>query len=310
MRKRITVVAPCYNEQRNIVELYHQLLAVAAQFSHYDWDYIFIDNASTDETQARLREISSENTSVRCIFNTRNFGHIRSPYHALLQSSADATILMASDLQDPPSLLPEFIRLWEKGNKVVMGVKNQSGESPLMFMLRGAYYYFINKLSTIELTKNATGFGLYDKCVIEVIKRIPEHYPYFRGIVSEVGYPIAKVYFKQPSRKSGITKNNFYTLYDIALTGVTSHSKVPLRVATIGGFLMSALGLMLAFGYLVAKLVLWYQFPMGMSPVLIGLFFFSSVQLFFIGVIGEYIGAIHTQIQQRPLVVEKERINF
>jgi hypothetical protein len=191
-----------------------------------------------------------------------------------------------------------------------MAVKNESEESALMYALRTAYYSFINRLSNIELTKNATGFGLYDKCVVNVMKSIPEHYPYFRGMISEIGYPITTVYFKQPVRRRGITKNNFYTLYDIALTGVTSHSRVPLRVATIGGFLMSAFGLLLAVGYLVAKLVFWSQFPLGMSPVLIGMFFFSSVQLFFIGVIGEYIGAIHTQIQQRPLVVEKERIDF
>jgi len=310
MKKSITTVAPCYNEQENIVRLYAQLQDVAGKLPQYDWNFLFIDNASEDDTQALLRELAARDPKVRCIFNTRNFGHMRSPYYATLQSTADATILLASDLQDPPSLIPEFLKHWEAGSKVVMGVKNQSEESILMFSLRSAYYTFINRLSNIELTKNATGFGLYDRCVLDVMKRIPEYYPYFRGIVSEIGYSITTVPFKQPARKRGITKNNFYTLYDIALTGVTSHSRLPLRVATIGGFLMSAFGLILAVAYLMAKLIFWYQFPMGMSPVLIGLFFFSSVQLFFIGVIGEYIGAIHTQVQQRPLVVEKERINF
>jgi glycosyltransferase involved in cell wall biosynthesis len=310
MKKRITIVSPCYNEEGNITDLYEQLLSVVEKHAQYDWDYLFIDNASTDDTQKILRDLAKRDPKVRCIFNARNFGHMRSPYYAILQTSSDATILMASDLQDPPALISQFIEKWEAGSKVVMAVKSESEESWAMFAIRSAYYAFINRLSNIELIKNATGFGLYDKCIVEVMKRIPEYYPYFRGIVSEIGYQITTVHFRQPTRRRGITKNNFYTLYDIAMTGVTSHSRVPLRVATIGGFVMSALGLLLAFGYFLAKLIFWYQFPMGMSPVLIGFFFFASVQLFFIGVIGEYIGSIYTQIQQRPLVIEKERINF
>lgn len=310
MKKRISVVTPCYNEQDNVVELYEQLRNVAERNPKYDWDFLYIDNASKDLTQTRLRELAQKDKRVRCIFNVRNFGHIRSPYHAILQTDSDATVLMASDLQDPPSLIDTFLENWEAGFQVVMAVKNESEESPMMYAFRKAYYSFINRLSNIELIKNATGFGLYDKKVVDTLKTIPEHYPYFRGLISEIGFPIQKVHFKQPARRRGITKNNFYTLYDIAMTGITSHSKIPLRVATMSGFLMSAGSFLVAIGYLIAKLLLWDKFPIGMGPILIGLFFFSSVQLFFIGVIGEYIGAIHTQVQQRPLVVEKERINF
>jgi glycosyltransferase involved in cell wall biosynthesis len=310
VNKKITIVSPCYNEEENISDLYQQLLEVARSMPKYDWDFLFIDNASTDSTQDVLRKLAAQDPHVRCIFNTRNFGHMRSPYHAILQTHADATILMASDLQDPPSLLKSFVEKWEGGAKSVMAVKDKSEESILMYSVRSAYYNFINRLSDIELTKNATGFGLYDRCVVDALRQIPDHYPYFRGLISELGFSIAHVYFTQPTRKRGFTKNNFYTLYDIGMTGITSHSRIPLRVATISGFVMSAVSLVLAIGYFIAKLIFWNQFPIGMVPILIGLFFFSSVQLFFIGIIGEYIGSIYTQVLKRPLVIEKERINF
>ena len=254
--------------------------------------------------------IAARDKRVKIIVNSRNFGHIRSPYYGILQGSGDAVIYLASDLQDPPRMIPEFLRKWEEGYKVALGVKTQSKEPMLIFMIRTMYYDLVSRLSEIELVKNATGFGLYDKRIIEILRQIDDPYPYARGLISEIGFDIAKIPFTQPTRKRGITKNNFYTLYDIAMLGITNHSKVPLRLATMLGFLMSAVSLLIAVGYFIAKLVLWQTFTVGVAPIIIGLFLVSSVQLFFIGIIGEYIGSIHTQVLKRPLVVEKERINF
>jgi glycosyltransferase involved in cell wall biosynthesis len=241
--------------------------------------------------------------------NTRNFGHIRSPFHALIQAKGDAVISLVADLQDPPSLIPELVAQWEKGTKMVLAVKAQSSETPLMWIVRKAFYEFISRLSDIELTKNHTGFGLYDQVVIQKLREIGDPYPYFRGLISDLGYDSVKVSYHQPVRKRGITKNNFYTLYDMAMLGITNHSKVPLRLATMTGFAMAFLSFLVALGYLVYKLIYWDRFTVGTAPVAIGLFFFASVQLFFIGIIGEYIGSIQTQVMKRPLVVEKERIN-
>jgi glycosyltransferase involved in cell wall biosynthesis len=228
----------------------------------------------------------------------------------LLQTSGDAVILLASDLQDPPAMIKDFIMKWEKGYKVVLGVKTWSKETAAMFFIRKMYYNLIGRLSEIELTKNNTGFGLYDRNIIEILRGIDDPYPYFRGLVSEIGFESAKIEYTQPARIRGITKNNFYTLFDIAMLGITNHSKVPLRLATILGFFLSLISLFIAFGYFIAKLMFWSQFSLGMAPLVIGLFFFSSVQLFFIGILGEYVGSIQTQVLKRPLVVEKERINF
>lgn len=308
--KLISVVTPCYNEEGNVRGLRDQIKAVFAQLPGYDYEHICIDNNSSDGTVAVLREMTREDKHLKVIVNTRNFGHIRSPHHALLQANGDAVVLMASDLQDPPALILEFVKKWEEGFKVVLGVKTSSDESALMYFVRGAYYDFIGRLSDIRLVKNNTGFGLYDRVVIDVLRTIDDPYPYFRGLICDIGYPQALVEFRQARRRRGVTKNNFYTLYDIAMLGITDHSKVPLRLATMLGFAMAALSFLIALGYLVAKLVLWNQFVLGTAPILIGLFLFSSVQLFFIGIIGEYIGAIHTQVLKRPLVIEKERINF
>ena len=276
----------------------------------YDYEHIFIDNASTDATAKKIKEIAAHDIHVKLIVNARNFGHIRSPYYGMLQAHGDACILIASDLQDPPEIIPEFIAKWEQGFKTVLAVKPESEENSVMFFLRKTYYRFIAKISEVPLVQNATGAGLFDRVVIEILRKIQDSNPYFRGLLCEIGFPIALVPFKQPRRLRGITKNNFYTLYDIAMIGITNHSKVPLRLMTMGGFLLSFLSALVALGFLIAKLISWDSFQLGTAPILIGLFFFGAVQTFFIGVIGEYIGSIYTQVRNMPLVVELERVNF
>ncbi len=309
-RRKISVINPCFNEEENVRLVYEQVRQVFDRLVRYDYEQIFIDNASTDRTVAVLREIAAADKNVKVIVNTRNFGHIRSPYHALLQTTGEACVCMATDLQDPPEMIAEFIAKWEAGYKIVVGVKAKSDESIMMWLVRGMFYRLLGRLSDIRMLKNATGFGIYDRVVIECLRKIDDPYPYVRGLLADVGFEAAQLPYHQPLRKRGITKNNFYTLYDLAMLGITNHSKVPLRLATICGFVMAAMSLLVAIGYLVAKLVWWDRFQLGLAPMLIGVFFFSSVQLFFTGVIGEYVGAIHTQVQKRPLVVEKERINF
>lgn len=310
MKKLISVVMPCYNEAENVEQAYREVRRIFENLPQYDYEHIFIDNASTDQTVAILKKMAAEDRRLKIIVNTRNFGHIRSPYHGILQAGGAAVICLASDLQEPPVLIPEFLEWWEQGFKMVRGVKSQSEESALMFAIRKMYYNFVNRVSDIKLLKNSTGFGLYDRCVIEELRKIDDPYPYFRGLVSDIGFPSHEIEYTQPTRKRGISKNNFYTLYDIAMLGITNHSKVPLRLATMLGFAMAIASFLIAMGYLVAKLIFWDQFSLGTAPLIIGLFFLGSVQLFFIGIIGEYIGAIYTQVQKRPLVVEKERINF
>jgi glycosyltransferase involved in cell wall biosynthesis len=308
--KTITIVTPCYNEEENIAEVYRQVKQVFSEkLPQYRYEHLFIDNASKDKTVNILREIAAQDKKVKVIVNTRNFGHIRSPYYGVLQAKGDAVIPIVADLQDPPNLIPELLAQWEKGTKMVLAVKAQSSETPLMWIVRKSFYEFISRLSDIELTKNHTGFGLYDQVVIQKLREIADPYPYFRGLISDLGYESVKVSYHQPVRKRGITKNNFYTLYDIGMLGITNHSKVPLRLATMTGFAMAFLSFLVALGYLIYKLIFWDRFTVGTAPVAIGLFFFASVQLFFIGIIGEYIGSIHTQVMNRPLVVEKERIN-
>jgi glycosyltransferase involved in cell wall biosynthesis len=310
VQKLISIVTPCYNEEENVRELSERIKAVFSQLADWDYEHILIDNASVDDTQQILRELAAMDPKIKVILNTRNFGHIRSPYHGLLQGRGDAVIIMASDLQDPPEMIPDFIRKWEEGFKVVMGVKTKSEESAAMFAVRKLYYGLSGRLSDIKLVTNFTGFGLFDRVVIDQLKHVDDPYPYFRGLIADLGYEAAELTFTQPRRKRGITKNNFYTLYDMAMLGVTNHSKVPLRLATMVGFLLSAISLLIAVGYTLAKLFYWSQFALGTAPILIGFFFFMSVQLFFIGMIGEYVGAIHTQVLKRPHVIEKERLNF
>ncbi|HPZ06760.1 MAG TPA: glycosyltransferase family 2 protein [Candidatus Eremiobacteraeota bacterium] len=308
--KLISLVTPCYNEEGNVEEIYRQVKEIFDGLRNYEYEHIFIDNASKDKTVSILKEIAKKDKHVKIIVNTRNFGHLRSPYYALLQTKGDAIIYIVADLQDPPSMIPEFIKKWEEGYKLVVAVKKKSKESPLMFAIRKLYYNLISNLSDIELIKNFTGFGLYDKRVIEILKEINDPYPYIRGLICDMGFERFEIEYTQPRRQKGITKNNFYTLYDFAMLGITNHSKVPLRLATMSGFIMSIVSFIIGIVYLVYKLLVWQNFQVGIAPVIIGIFFFSSVQLFFTGILGEYIGSIHTQVLKRPLVVEKERINF
>jgi len=308
--KKIGVVTSCYNEEENVELLYKQIKEVMAAIKGYTYELIYIDNHSTDNTVSILRKIAKSDKNMKVIINTRNFGHIRSPYYGILQSSGDMVIYVASDLQDPPSLIPEFIHKWEEGYKVVMGVKTSSKENHIFSWFRTFYYRMLQRLSEIRLVENATGFGLYDREVIEKLRSLNDPYPYFRGLVADLGYEIATVPFVQPPRKHGITKNNFYTLFDMAMLGFTNHSKVPLRMATMLGFVTAVLSALIGLFYFVYKLINWQNFSLGLAPLSVGLFFFSSVQLIFLGVIGEYIGAIYTQVLKRPLVVEQERINF
>ena len=308
--KQISVVTACFNEEENVKELYEQVKTVFVDLPQYEYEHIFIDNASKDRTVAILKEIAQKDRRVKIIVNTRNFGHIRSPFHALMQAKGDAAIFIVADLQDPPDMIKEFIRKWEEGYKIVIGVKTQSEESQIFFAIRKAYYNLVGRLSEIALIKNFTGFGLYDRQVIEILRSIEDPYPYFRGLICDIGFDRAVIEYVQPTRKRGFTKNNFYTLYDMAMLGITNHSKVPLRLATMTGFIVALMSLLTALVYFIYKLIFWDNFQVGMAPLVIGLFFFTSVQLFFIGVIGEYVGSIHTQVLKRPLVVEKERVNF
>lgn len=309
MSKLISIVTPCYNEEGNIEELHARVAAVMATLP-YDYEHICIDNCSTDGTVARLRKLASEDPRLKVIINARNFGHIKSPYHAILQANGDACVLIASDLQDPPEMIAEFVKKWEEGFKTVLAVKPESEESKLMFLARRAYYRLISRISEVPLIQNATGAGLFDRAVLDILRSIQDPYPYFRGLLCEIGFPIATVPFRQPRRTRGITKNNFYTLYDIGMLGITNHSKMPLRIMAMAGFALAILSLIAAFGFLIAKLFFWNEFQLGMAPILIGIFFFGAVQCFFIGVLGEYVASIHTQVRKMPLVVEAERINF
>ena len=306
----ISIVSGTFNEEDNVEELYERVKRVFLERLPDDsFEMIVIDNASTDGTVAVLKRMAEKDRRLKIIVNNRNFGHIRSPVHAILQARGDAVIAMASDLQDPPEI-PELVAKWREGYSIVAGTKPKSIETPLMFVVRRLYYRVIGAIADVELIPNFTGFGLYDRSVIDVIRKLDDPYPYFRGIISELGFRVAQLPYTQRPRVRGITKNNFYTLYDLAMLGITSHSKIPLRLATMAGFALSLLSLAISVTYLILKLMFWEHFGFGTAPILIGLFFFSSVQLFFIGLLGEYVAAIHTQVLKRPLVVERERVNF
>jgi glycosyltransferase involved in cell wall biosynthesis len=280
------------------------------QLSRHTYEIIFIDNCSADHTVDVLRDICRQDKRVKVIVNNRNFGHIRSGYYAFLQAKGDAVILMASDLEDPPEMLPEFVLKWEAGAKIVLAQKTSSEEFPLFHMVRKAYYGLVSKLSDVPLVKDVTGFGLYDRRVVEDIREIGDPYPYLRGLICDLGYERALIPFRKQMRKRGITSNNFYTLYDVAMLGITNHSKVPLRLAVFAGCGVGAISFLVAVAYLVYKLLYWDRFQAGAAPIVLGIFFLGAVQLFFIGILGEYIGSIHTQLLKRPLVTERERINF
>ncbi len=308
--KKISVVSSCYNEEGNLKEFYARILDAFRQLPDYEYEIVVADNCSTDQSRDVLRGIAATDPQFKVILNAGNFGHIRSPFNALLQASGDAVVLLCSDLQEPPELILDFVRKWEDGYQVVCGVKPKSRENPLMFQVRRFYYWLLTRFSDTPQIRNFTGFGLYDRKVIEAIRKFNEPYPYLRGLVAEIGFKRVEVPFIQAARKHGKTKNNFFTLYDIAMTGFVNHTKLPLRLAVFCGFILAALSLLSAAGYLCAKLLFWDTFSLGLAPLVVGLFFFSAVQLIFIGIIGEYIGAIWTQVKNKPLVIEEERINF
>ena len=311
--KKISVVASCYNEEQNLDELYQRLIAQFEKFrDKYEFECILTDNGSSDNTENKRREIAKKDSRFKIIINSRNFGHIRSPYNTLLSASGDAIIPIASDLQDPPELIEELIKKWEEGNKVVLLQKNTSDENIIVFNIRKLYYYILSKIADngVELAQNCTGSGLIDRCVLNYLKQVNDPYPYYRGLVCEAGFKRAFVNFNQPVRKRGLSANNFYTLYDMAMTGVVKNSKLPLRFMAIFGFLMSIICFVISVFYLFWKLIFWDKFSFGLAPIIISITLIGAIQLFCLGVLGEYIVAIYTRIDNKPLVVEKERINF
>ena len=308
--KTISVVTPCLNEEQNVLELYQRVRTVMAALPGYRYEHIFIDNASRDNTLAVLKYIARADHNVKIIANSRNFGPVRSPMHALQQARGDAVVGLSADLQDPPELIAGFIREWEKGTPIVVGVKQTSDGNRLVHWLRTRYYDLVTRLSDVKTYTHFTGFGLYDRRVMDLIRSFNDPFPYFRGMIADIGLPHDEVVFNQPRRKRGVSQHSLFNLYEIAMLGITSLSKVPLRLVTFTGFFLSLTSVLTGLGYLIYKLAYWNRFSAGMAPAIIGLFFFGSIQLFFMGLIGEYVGAIHTQVQKRPLVVEKERINF
>lgn len=309
MKKIISIVIPTYNEELNIVELCEQ---VEFQMNNLDYNYeiIFIDNCSTDNTQNIIRELCLKNNKIKAIFNSRNFGYIRSPYYGILQARGDAVLNIAADFQDPPELIPQLIKKWEAGSKVVFLKRISTSENFILEFIKKIYYGFINSISEIELQTNSTGSGIYDKKIIFELKKINDPYPYFRGLVLEIIDKVDVLEFHQPKRYLGISKSNFYAFIDCALLGMIKHSKLPLRIMTISGFLMSFVSFLIGIFFLFYKFFYWNSFQLGLAPLVLGLFFGFSVLIFMLGIIGEYVGFILTQVRNQPLVLEKERINL
>lgn len=308
--KHISVMTPCYNEEGNIRNIYNAVKEQFDKMPQYTYEHIFIDNYSTDNSRKILRELAAEDSNVKVILNARNFGPNRSGSYGMLQGTGDALICIVCDLQDPPEMIPTFLQKWEEGYKVVLGQKTKSKENPLMFQVRKLYYKIMEKLSETEHLTNVTGYGLFDKEVLDMIKWMDDPDPYIRGLVTQLGYKWCLVEYTQQERTSGKSSYNFNRYFDFAITGLTHVSKKPLRIVTLVGLIMAAISFVIAFIYLVFKLVHWYEFDMGTAPILIGVFLLGSVQLACLGVIGEYIGAILTKVTKRPMVVEEERINF
>lgn len=309
--KKISILIPTYNEQDNVEPLSEAIInQFETRLTDYDYEIVFIDNRSSDNTQSKLVELCKKNKEIKAIFNSKNFGQFNSPFHGLLQTDGDCVISMCADFQDPVEMIPIFVAEWEKGYKVVCGIKATSKENSIMYFLRTCYYKLIRKMSNVDMIEHFTGFGLYDKSFIDVLRELNDPIPFLRGIVAELGPERKEITYEQQKRKSGKTKNSFYSLYDAAMLSFTTYTKVSMRIATFFGFICSALSMAVAFVYLVLKLLFWNSFPMGTAPILIGVFFFGSVQLFFIGFLGEYIMNINTRIINRPLVIEERRINF
>jgi polyisoprenyl-phosphate glycosyltransferase len=309
--KKISVVTACFNEEENLPVLYKQLIDVfKCVKKRYTYEIIIADNASTDRTPQILREFAAGDQNFKVIFNSRNFGPDRSGYNATLQATGEAVIIMASDLQNPPAMILDFIRKWEEGFKVVMAVKTESKEAPAIRFLRTLYYKTLAILSDVKLVTHFTGFGLYDRQVIEILRKLNDPYPYFRGLIADIGFSPAIIEFNQPRRLHGKSKSNLFYLYEEAMLGITSYTKLPLRIATIIGFFTALISFLIGMFYLIYKLIFWSSFTVGIAPAAIGLFFFASVQLIFLGIIGEYISMIYIHVLNRPLVYEKERLNF
>ena len=310
-KKRLSVMIPCYNEEENVRAIYE---AVRQQFNEnlpqYDYEILFIDNKSQDQTRDIIRRICSEDKNVKAIFNCRNFGQFNSPYYAITQTSGECCITLCADFQDPPELIPQFVKEWENGYKLVIGVKTKSKESKIMYALRSLYYKVIKKMSDVQQIEHFTGFGLYDKSFVKTLRELDDPQPFIRGIVAELGPEYKEIEYTQPQRRAGKTHNNFYSLYDAAMLSFTSYTKIGLRLAVFAGAILGMISFVIAMVYLILKLVFWDRFAAGMAPILIGVFFMGSIQLFFIGLLGEYIMNINSRVMKRPLVVEEERINF
>lgn len=309
--KKISVLIPCFNEEENVGPISQAVIGtLESDLPEYDYELVFIDNDSRDNTRSILRELCAQNPKIKAIFNAKNFGQFNSPYYGMLQVTGDCVISMVADFQDPVELIPQYVHEWEKGYKIVIGIKTSSKENKIMYFLRSCYYKLIKKLSDVEQIEHFTGSGLYDRDFIEILRNLDDPTPFLRGIVAELGYKRKEIPYEQPKRRAGKTSNNFYKLYDAAMLSITSYTKVGLRLATIFGSICSVVSLGVAFVYLVLKLLYWYRFPAGMAPILIGMCFLGSVQIFFIGMVGEYILSINSRVMKRPLVVEEERINF
>ena len=309
-KKKVSIVIPCYNEEENIVGITDAVVAQMEQLPQYDYEIICCDNDSTDRTRPLIREICAKNKKIKAIFNVKNFGQFNSPYHAMCQSTGDCTISICADFQDPVEMIPVFLKYWEEGYQIVHGVKTSSKESGMMYFLRSVYYKLIKKYSSVDQIEHFTGFGLYDKSFMDVLRNLKDPTPFIRGIVAELGGKRKAIEYEQPRRKAGKTHNNWYSLYDAAMLGFTSYTKIGLRMATFLGLGVSFVSIIIALIYLIMKLCNWDHFNAGMAPIVIGMFFLGSVILIFLGIIGEYILSINQRVMNRPLVVEEERINF
>lgn len=309
--KKISVLIPCYNEEENVVPISEAIIEQFEKYlPQYDYEIVFIDNDSKDNTRALLTGLCANNRKIKAIFNAKNFGQFNSPYYGILQTTGDCTISMCCDFQDPVDLIPRLVHEWEQGYKIVCPIKTTSKENPIMRLLRSIYYKLIKKMSDVEQIEHFTGTGLYDREFVEVLRNLKDPTPFLRGIVAELGFKRKDIPYEQQKRRAGKTSNNWYRLYDAAMLSFTSYTKVGMRIATIIGFMISMLSLLIALVYLVLKLVLWDNFPMGNAPILIGVFVLGGLQLFFIGLLGEYIMSINTRVMNRPLVIEEKRLNF
>lgn len=310
-KKKISIMVPCYNEEENVVPLSEAVIATLEKdLPEYDYEILFIDNCSKDKTREKLILLCSKNKKIKAIFNTKNFGQFNSPYYGLCQTTGDCTICLCADFQDPIDMIPKFVHEWENGYKIVCGIKTSSKENKIMYFLRGVYYKTIKKMSEVEQIEQFTGFGLYDKSFIQVLRDLKDPTPFLRGIVAELGPERKEIPYEQQERRAGKTSNNWYKLYDAAMLSFTSYTKIGLRLATFIGFGLSAVSVVIAIIYFILKLLHWNDFPAGMTPILLGVFVIGSMQLFFIGLLGEYIMNMNARLMNRPLVIEQERINF